>query len=436
MPAPGFSPSGDFLHRRLAAGVDLFLHPTRRFKTARIQACLAQPLTEGNAAAMSLAASVLKQGTADRPSRRALYGALDDLHGAEMDLDTVRIGEAHVLEAELEMPSDRFSGERGALGKGIALLAEVLGRPRMEGRGLPGAILRQERRNLREALAAVINHKPSYATLRCLKAACPREPYRIGRLGTREALGKWHPEALAAFWRDAVSRLPMALYAVGDFDPGEMADRLAGALLPLRRGTPRPRPSGGFRLAFPKVPVEASERAAVSQVRLCLAFRTNIAWNSEAAGALTMAQMVLGGGSHAKLFREVREKASLAYDAYASLERTKGLLLVSAGVDPAQRERAEAILLEQVEALRRGSISEREWTDSRKSLLNAIRTARDSSARMVAAHLEGWINGSPRSAAESRRRILAVTPDAAAAAARRLAHAATFRLLDRRRART
>ena len=77
--------------------MELFLHPTRRFKTALIRVYLLQPLGAQQAAALALAGSVLKQGSAELPSRQALYGALDGLYGADLDLDAGRIGEVQLL---------------------------------------------------------------------------------------------------------------------------------------------------------------------------------------------------------------------------------------------------------------------------------------------------------------------------------------------------
>ena len=47
---------------------------------------------------------------------------------------------------------------------------------------------------------------------------------------------------------------------------------------------------------------------------------------------------VLGGFPHSKLFRNVREKSGLCYDASSSIERFKGLLVIFAGIDAANFE--------------------------------------------------------------------------------------------------
>lgn len=429
----GFSPSGGFLHRRAAPGVDLLLLPTRRFKTVTVRLVLLQPLRERPAAALALSGSVLKQGTARHPGRTTLYGALDGLYGADLTVDASRLGEVHLLEMELDVPSDRWTGDPAGFRKALDLLGEVVGAPRRVGAGFDPAFVREERRNILDAIRAARNHKPGYATARCLQAACAREPFRVGRYGSPRALQSLTPAGLWDFWEDAAASFPVLAYAVGDFDPARMADDLAGLLLPLRRGTPHPLPAGGFRRASPSRPKRLSEAADVAQSRLCLAFRANTAWDDPGFTAHVMAANVLGGGSQAKLFREVREKASLAYDAYASLEKTKGLMLLTAGVAHKDRARAEALMLDQVEAVRAGRIARAEWSDGRRTLLNRVKTLPDSPGRLIGSHLEGWLHGAPRSVPEILAAVKRTTPEEAAAAARRWAHAATFALTGRRR---
>ena len=66
---------------------------------------------------------------------------------------------------------------------------------------------------------------------------------------------------------------------------------------------------------------------------------------------------ILGGGPHSKLFINVREKASLAYYAFARLEKFKGLMFVSAGIDVDKDEQTLDIIMEQLNAMTKGDIT-------------------------------------------------------------------------------
>ena len=57
-----------------------------------------------------------------------------------------------------------------------------------------------------------------------------------------------------------------------------------------------------------------------------------------------------GGSANSKLFLNVREKLSLCYYASSMLDKVKGLMVVSSGVEFAQFDRAQEALLDQLEA--------------------------------------------------------------------------------------
>jgi len=75
------------------------------------------------------------------------------------------------------------------------------------------------------------------------------------------------------------------------------------------------------------------ERVSVNQGKLCLGFRTNTPPGSKDYYKLLVYNSILGGGLHSKLFQNVREKAGLAYYAFSRLEKFKGLMVVSCGIE-------------------------------------------------------------------------------------------------------
>ena len=93
----------------------------------------------------------------------------------------------------------------------------------------------------------------------------------------------------------------------------------------------------------------------VTQGKLCLGCRTNTAPDSDDYPALIVYNGILGGGIHSKLFRNVREKASLAYYAYSMLEKFKGLMVISCGIDISNKQKALEIIEEQLADMARAT---------------------------------------------------------------------------------
>jgi len=86
------------------------------------------------------------------------------------------------------------------------------------------------------------------------------------------------------------------------------------------------------------------ERVSVNQGKLCLGFRTNTPPGSKDYYKLLVYNSILGGGLHSKLFQNVREKAGLAYYAFSRLEKFKGLMVVSCGIEIKNKDKALEII--------------------------------------------------------------------------------------------
>ena len=135
---------------------------------------------------------------------------------------------------------------------------------------------------------------------------------------------------------------------------------------------------------------------------------------------MTVFATVYGSGVTSKLFCNVREKQSLCYYAAASLERFKGLMLVSSGIDFEQFETAKAAILREWKACCDGVISETELSSAKTQLISSLQALEDSPAQMDESYLGQAICGVWRDITDRMEDIRAVTVDDVSAAAQRL----------------
>ena len=93
----------------------------------------------------------------------------------------------------------------------------------------------------------------------------------------------------------------------------------------------------------------------MTQGKLALGFRTggSSIWEDDYP-ALMMLNALYGGTTTSKLFLNVREKRSLCYYASSQLEKLKGLMLVSSGVEFDKKQEAQDEILAQLENCRQG----------------------------------------------------------------------------------
>lgn len=401
----------------LQDGVNLYVQPTTKFKTTTVYIYFHMPLEPVTVTYNALLPMVLARASADFPSTASLSRHLDELYGASFGVDVARRGEVQSIIFRLEVAGDQhIPGEDGLLPRGLDVLASVITRPLIVGDGFKPDYVEQERTNLRQMIEGLINDKRRYAMVRCTAEMCEGEPFALHRLGRVEDLEGATPQGLLAHHRRVLTEAPVDIFILGDVDPDQLAEEVPRRL---------PLPAGARRFPDtlvkrrPDRPVrDVVDRLDVNQGVVVIGFRTGITLRDDLYFPMLVANGVLGGFSHSKLFQEVREKNSLAYFAYSAIETVKGVGYMYAGVEFAAAERCKAIMLEQLRALQDGKVTEAELEMTKATLVNDMLSAADSPGAMAELAVDQVFSGRDLSIDERVARYLRVTREQVAEAAR------------------
>jgi|FLOH01.1.fsa_nt_gi predicted Zn-dependent peptidase len=326
--------------RQPAPGVELLCLPEPRFKRAQLGLSLDMPLDAGRAA-RTLLSEVLQQGSAALPTRRDLSRALQAAYGAGCSLDTGRNGEDHRLDVSLAWVGERFlpSGTT-VVPQLLTLVQQLLEQPRRGQDGSPfdEQVVARERALLLQRLAERKDDRPSYAEERFLRLMCAHEPYGLQSWDSEEAVAALTAADLEAARLELLARARITAVVVGPCDPDIISAWLAdvfGHRNNVVTLTEISRP-------VPAAVREVKEELEMDQAQFHYGFRYAEPSSKRLVEALGFACSVLGGGSHGRLFRVVREEKSLAYGIYATQRARKGLVTVAAGIDASAYEEVRA----------------------------------------------------------------------------------------------
>ncbi len=381
-----------FTTSKLGSGFRLHLRRTRAFKTVTARLVFHADL-DGRAAARALVPRVLARGTRRLPSLRDVQVELDRLYGAALHGEASRMGERQLVQFQAEWVRDAIAGAplRERMG---ALLAEYLRDPATDADGgLRAAVIAQERKNQADEAAAVFDDKARYARHRLLEVMCKGEPFARPSIGREEEIRALRTEDVRAAYEDLLARAPADLFLVGDLSAAEAKAFAKGLGLDRRPRTRAPRPT-----RTGKAPTRVRtvvEKQKVGQAKLAMGFRTSVRLESPLYPALALMNALYGGTPVGKLFKKVREQASLCYSVHSATERTKGLVLVQAGIDAKNYARARGLILEQLDDLRAGRVGAEEQRLTRGVMLSSVRGMRDSPGAIIDFGLERAILGLP-----------------------------------------
>ncbi len=418
-----------FTHFHLPGNFHLAVNSNKKMKTVLFTVSVLGNLDE-TVTRMALLPVILRRGTRLHPDMQSISRYLEGLYGASLASFVIKIGEWHVLRFRLEVVNERFlPGKEGLLRKALELLVELLRDPLEVAGGFHPEYLEQEKVNLRRAIESLVDNKAEYADHRLIEEMCSREPYRLNEQGCVQDIPEIEPKALRDLHGKWVRRYPLHVYAAGDVDVRKTRDLVASVFSagsPVREGDyvlneiPRPVPVSSTR--------EVEEHMDVNQARLVLGFRHGITFADPSYEALLLMNGILGGFSHSKLFQHVREKASLAYSVHSALERTKGLLFISSGIAPENHRKALDIILEHVEALKKGEISDEEIQATVLTILNSNEMLEDNLGALADVDFVWSLHGRELDLVRFREKLKKVRRDEIVAAARRLQHDTTYLL--------
>jgi predicted Zn-dependent peptidase len=145
---------------------------------------------------------------------------------------------------------------------------------------------------------------------------------------------------------------------------------------------------------------EHVEKLDVEQGKMVMGCRTGVVWGKPETFPLVVYNGLLGAFPHSKLFANVREKEGLAYAVHSSLDHTKGLLFVTAGIDPEKYAKCVEVIKRQMSDLAEGKISDDEWEKTRLTITDRVRSREDNPSAKIGSFLEMSLNGKPMTAAQ------------------------------------
>lgn len=371
------------IHKSLAAGVELIVNQTEQFKTGLLTVTLAVPLKAETATANALIPDVLYRGSRNHPDIESLCAATDRLYGASLGPAVRQRGECQCISFLCSFIDDKYALDGTAVLEPVAdLMGEVLLDPATENGVFRRDYVSSEGANLADRIRSRVNDKRGWATFRLIQEMCAGEAYALDKLGDAEEAETMAPEVLWEQYQRLLKEAQVVFYYGGSADLArvETAVRHAfGMLISKREGQYQcqviAKPAHAVR--------EVTEHMDVTQGKLAMGFRIGgITMASEYYPALMVCNALYGGTAHSKLFMNVRERMSLCYFVSSALDKLKGIMVVSSGVEFADFERAREEILAQLDAVRRGDFTKEEQAAAVRAIVNALVSQKDSQGQM------------------------------------------------------
>ena len=247
------------------------------------------------------------------------------------------------------------------LEKAVELLADIT-----QNSVLDPEDLAREKRVILEEIAMTEDSAEDLVFERASEQLFFKTPLEREILGTAESVNALSHDDLSAYMQTHYTGENVVIAAAGSVPPDalfKLAERYFSDVPRGKRQTvPAVKLSRGLRC-------DSVEKDA-EQIHLCLSV-PGAALGTDAFEALAVLSNALGGGMSSRLFQRIREERGLAYAVYSQpiAYRGAGSLCLYAGCTERQANEALSCMLEELDRVRTGGLSAKEFSRAKRQLI-------------------------------------------------------------------
>jgi predicted Zn-dependent peptidase len=401
----------------LQEGIRLHVLNSTKFKSILFGLYIRRPLNKDEVSLNALLTRVIDRATENHPGLTDLNRALEMLYGGVLVSDIHKYGEKQMIQIKMTVADGRRIGDPDVFRNALTLFNEILNAPKLVDGGFDPEIFKSAKEGLASEIEARKEDKTMWAVSKCLETMCEEEAYALHEYGTLSGLEAITPKSLYAHFLKVLKTSEMDIVILGDVETADMVT-LVKEKLTFEREALTVIPDE--QVVVPVKAVKEKQGALdVNQARLVMGYRMNIPYSSPAYLPAFIGTLILGHGGSSRLFKEVREKASLCYSTFARAERYKSVMFIYAGIDVQHFEEAKALILKEVAALKAGDIQTEEIEIATKAFISSLESVSDFPNSYINYYFNQYLSDGVKDIAAYIEKIKAVTKDEIIAA---LAH--------------
>ena len=364
----------------IGKNVKLTLIPESKFKTNLISVYIQRKLDRNEVTKNALLPGILKSGCNKYKTLGQLTDREEELYVSYLHAGASKRGESQVLGFSILSVNEKYLDEK-ILGQCIEFLNEIINNPLVIDGGFNEEYLNIEKEILKDSIMSIINDKGNYAMKRTNEIMFEGEPYSINGKGYIEDLDTIDRVGLYEHYKEVLKTSPIEIMIEGEFEETEVVE-LIKEKFQFDRGNIIDIPKEEYYKEVDKVK-EVKETMDIAQGKLVMGYRCNVDYlDEEKYYSLLLGSRILGGGADSKLFINVREKESLCYTIYSTIQKSKSTMMVCSGIEAQNYEKTVNLVKEQVQKLKDGDITESEISNAKIAFINSLNSLNDEIGRI------------------------------------------------------
>lgn len=361
--------------------MDKILIQDNKFKSLLISINYILPLNEKEISKNALVALVLEQGCERYRSQKDIEKALASLYNATISTNIEKFGDNYSITLTLDILNKKYI-KKDVLEDGLEILKNIIYVPYLENGMFCKSYVDREKEALISRINELKNNKRKYAIARLEEEMFKGEAYGTNRLGKIEDVEKETPQSIYNQYLKIINKSKITVVVSGNIEGYENILDIVVNKLEINKEISDVESVDKTTQKINKTQKNIEEYEELSQSILCFGLKIKDISRDDLY-KISMYNAILGETPASKLFQNVREKESLAYNASSQYLRFKGVIYIYTGINISNLDKAKKVIKSQIEDMKNGIISEEEFEAAKKHNISKLKLIKDSKEALV-----------------------------------------------------
>lgn len=351
---------------------------SEKFKSIYFSINFTMPVNKRQISENALLSAVLGKSNKKFKTQKEIQMYLYSLYGANFDIGIERFGDLYNIEFRGECINKKYlPNNTDVVNEVLEFLYDAIYNPNVLNGAFDEEVVEREKDFILNKIREVKDDKLRYGIRKMEELMCKDEPFSTYVYGDEEDIYKITSSDLYKRYNEVISNSCITFIISGNLlgyeDIEEKVNNIFNNKLVSKLNYKDL--IYNQKLNHNQEVVEESQQTTQSVLSYGLRINNS---NSDDFYKLSVYNALLGGTPSSKLFQNFREKESLAYTVRSRYYRFKDIIIIYAGIQKENYEKAKLVLENEISKIKDGEISDEEFEASKKSIISDLKEWNDS----------------------------------------------------------
>ncbi len=351
---------------------------SEKFKSIYFSINFTMPVNKRQISENALLSAVLGKSNKKFKTQKEIQMYLYSLYGANFDIGIEKFGDLYNIEFRGECINKKYlPNNTDVVNEVLEFLYDAIYNPNVLNGAFDEEVVEREKDFILNKIREVKDDKLRYGIRKMEELMCKDEPFSTYVYGDEDDIYKITSSDLYKRYNEVISNSCITFIISGNLLGYEDIEEKVNNIFNNKLVSKLNYKELIYNQKLNHIQEVVEESQQTTQSVLSYGLRINNP-NSNDFYKLSVYNALLGGTPSSKLFQNFREKESLAYTVRSRYYRFKDIIIIYAGIQKENYEKAKLVIENEINKIKDGKISDEEFEASKKSIISDLKEWNDS----------------------------------------------------------